>query len=171
MVSRQPGEGRYSYVEREQRWLLVDIPGGANEPHQIIDHYIIGTSLRLRKVTDPSGPIFKLTQKVRADRASPEVVRITNTYITESEFNLLNVLPNNTLIKTRHHLAIGGRLFAIDKFEGRHIGLVIAELELTTDEPRAVIPFTALREVTDDDAYSGGALALATDEEICRILR
>lgn len=38
------------------------------------------------------------------------------------------------------------------------------------DEPRVERPFTAMREVTNDDAYSGGALALATDEEICIIL-
>lgn len=169
-MSRQPGEGRYSHVEREQRWLLAEIPIGATEPRQIVDGYISGTSLRLRKITDSFGPFFKLTQKVRVHSDSPEVVRITNMYITESEFNSLTVLPSNALMKTRHRLTIDGRTFAIDKFEGRHSGLVLAELELANDEPRVDSPFTAVREVTDDDAYSGGALAQATDEEICRIL-
>lgn len=115
-MSRQPGEGRYSHAEREQRWLL------------------------------------------------------TNMHITESEFNSLTVLPSNALMKTRYRLTIDGHTFAIDKFEGRHIGLILAEYELAKDEPRVDTSFTAVREVTDDDAYSGGALALAVDEEIRRIL-
>lgn len=169
-MSRQPGEGRYSHVEREQRWLLADLPVVATEPRQIVDYYISGTSLRLRKITDSTGSVFKLTQKVRAEGVSPEVVRITNMYITESEFNSLIVLPSNALMKTRYRLTIDGCTFAIDKFGGRHIGLVLAELELAMDEPRVDSPFTAVCEVTDDDAYSGGALALAADEEIRRIL-
>lgn len=115
-MSRQPGEGRYSHAEREQRWLL------------------------------------------------------TNMHITESEFNSLTIPPSNALMKTRFRLTTDGCTFAIDKFEGCHIGLILAEYELAKDESRVDTPFTAVREVTDDDAYSGGALALAVDEEIRRIL-
>lgn len=60
------------------------------------------------------GSVFKLTQKVRADSDIPEVVRITNMYITESELKSLTVLPSNALMKTRRQLTIDGRTFAID---------------------------------------------------------
>jgi hypothetical protein len=50
VVSRRPGEGRYAYLEREQRWLLEAPPEDRNRSVEIVDRYLTGTRLRLRLV-------------------------------------------------------------------------------------------------------------------------
>jgi hypothetical protein len=76
--SRQPGEGRYAQLEREQRWLLKELPPGVTNERVIVDHYWTGTTLRLRMIQDHDEVVYKLCQKVRRDTDNPEMVKITN---------------------------------------------------------------------------------------------
>ena len=65
------------------------------------------------------------------------------------------------LSKRRHRAQSGGLAWGVDVFGGPLAGLVLAEREFDSDaELRAAAPpeFAAL-EVTDDVAFSGGALA------------
>lgn len=71
MNERAPGRGRYAHPEREQRWLLDAVPHGSTRSAEIHDWYITGTRLRLRRVEDGNALLFKLAQKVRADRHDP----------------------------------------------------------------------------------------------------
>ncbi len=72
---------------------------------------------------------------------------------------MLATLPAAELRKQRWHLDYDGRHVAIDVFE--EPVLVLAEVELAADEPRLPLPPFATLDVTDDDRYSGGALASA----------
>lgn len=63
-----------------------------------------------------------------------------------------------------------GKTVAVDQFHGRLDGLVLAEVELTPGDPRLGRPQFAVRDVTNDDRFSGGALALAPDESVARLL-
>lgn len=169
-MSRRPGEGRYAQLEREQRWLLQDVPAGVVDERVIVDHYWTGTSLRLRRVEDSHGISYKLTQKVRTDVHSPELVKITNIYLDENEFRVLSAVPASTVSKSRWTLVSGGASYAVDEFKGRHSGLVLAEIELRSDEPLLNGPDGAIVEVTNDDEYSGGRLASAFDADLLRII-
>jgi CYTH domain-containing protein len=157
-MNRVAGEGRYAHVEREQRWLLSEVPPGVSEPIAIFDLYITGTRLRLRRMAGPE-VVFKLGQKVRPVAESPEVVHLTNMYLSEAEHATLVGLGGAELHKTRWHGMHAGRRMAVDEFHGHLAGLVLAEVELEVDEPRLAMPSFALAEVTDDDRYSGGSLA------------
>jgi adenylate cyclase len=170
MTSRRPGEGRYAQLEREQRWLLEKVPDGATDERVIVDHYWMGTSLRLRMVDDGHGVVYKLTQKVRTGVDSPEFVKITNIYLAESEFRNLSVVPASIVSKSRWTILSDGDCFAVDEFKGRHSGLVLAEIELGSDEPRREVPDFAITEVTNDDEYSGGRLASASAADLLRIV-
>ncbi len=60
---------KYAKIERERRFLLAQFPDNANivRTRRIIDRYIYGTTLRLRKLIDGNGSAaFKLTQKIPA---------------------------------------------------------------------------------------------------------
>lgn len=62
------------------------------------------------------------------------------------------------IVKARHEVTIGGKLWQIDVFEGRLAGLVMAEVELAhEDEPFERPPWLG-REVTDDPRYRNSAL-------------
>lgn len=63
--------------------------------------------------------------------------------------------------KRRHHLGLSGGAWVVDEFEGRHTGLVLAEVELIDpgrDLPR---PDWLGEEVTGDPRYYNTTLATA----------
>jgi CYTH domain-containing protein len=152
-----PQAGKYARFELERRFLLERLPDGADEGHLIVDRYITGSSLRLRRVeSDP--PQYKFTQKETPAPPDFATMTITNIYLSAAEYELLRVLPGREVRKRRHHL---GR-YSIDVFEGDLAGLILAEAGFTSeDEMRAhPLPEFAVREVSEDVRYTGGRLAL-----------
>jgi CYTH domain-containing protein/predicted enzyme related to lactoylglutathione lyase len=170
MSSRVAGEGRYARLEREQRWVLAGVPTGLQDPVSIADLYLAGTRLRLRRMATEAAVTYKLGQKVRRRAASPEVVKLTNIYLSESEYATLARLGGAELRKTRWRWMLEGRSLAVDVFQDRLRGLVLAEVELSADEARLPSPASAVADVTDDDRFSGGNLAEADSEEVERLL-
>lgn len=170
MISRTPGEGRYARLEREQRWLAGGLPEGAVDPVRIHDRYLDGTRLRLRRVQRADEVVLKLAQKVRPDPADPGLVKLTSLYLSPSEYDALAVLPAAELTKTRWRWPVGTRLLAVDQFAGALEGLFLLEAELDAAGPRQRPPGPGLVEVTDDDRYSGGRLARATEADIRSLL-
>lgn len=138
---------KYAHVERERRFLLEALPDltGARVL-RITDRYVDGTRLRLRTVEEEGhAPVFKLGQKIRLEGVSTNAH--TTLYLSAAEHAGLAHLPGRDLRKTRHLL----RHYAFDEHES---GLLLAETE-TAEEPW----FPYLREVTDEEAFSGGLLA------------
>lgn len=162
-----PSPGKYARVERERRFLLADLP---NEPpatavRAITDRYLIGTTLRLRHMADQrGGHQYKFTQKIPADRPGPVQGLITNTYLSQAEYDLLAELPGTMLIKTRHNIPP----FGIDVFAPPLHGLVLAEVEFDTDTAMLAFrpPRYAIAEVTDDQRFTGGQLATTSREQL-----
>jgi CYTH domain-containing protein len=170
MSDRRPGEGRYAQVEREQRWLVASIPALLGPPVEIVDRYLVGTTLRLRTVDDGQRRIHKLCQKVRLDPGDPTMVKLTNLYLTAEEHAVLATLPAAVLVKVRSHLDVDGQVVAVDRFGGRLDGLVLAEVELAEEERPWPLPPFAERDVTHDDRFSGGSLAVADDAAVAALL-
>jgi CYTH domain-containing protein len=150
---------------------LRAVPDGATDERVIVDHYWIGTSLRLRVVQGDTGTVYKLGQKVRLDDDSPECVKITNVYLTEEAFRVLSVIQASIVSKSRWTVTSKGARYAVDEFKGRHAGLILAERELGVDEPRSSGPVFAVSEVTDDNEYSGGWLAQASAADLLQVIR
>ena len=167
--SRQPGRGRYSHAEREQRWLLASVPEGVVAPRTIVDRYITETTLRVRAVDDGVERLYKWTQKVRDDVDDPTTVRITNMYLTKDEYAIVSSLAADELTKTRWHWSFGPSTYAVDVFTGRHEGLILAERELGNDAVGDA-PFDVVRDVTRDDRYSGGRLAACSRDDVVDLL-
>ncbi|KQV12032.1 hypothetical protein ASE03_22275 [Kitasatospora sp. Root187] len=155
--------GKYARVERERRFLLAVAPQAshAQEVRRITDRYLTGTRLRLRRVDRPAPlqPEFKLTQKVPADRPGPVQGTITNTYLSQAEYDVFATLPAAVLTKTRLSIPPLG----IDVFDPPLHGLVLAEAEFTTDEDMYAFepPADIVAEVTGDPRFTGGRLVQA----------
>jgi CYTH domain-containing protein len=141
---------RYAKLEDERRFLVAEVPPGAVTPRLIEDRYLSGTRLRLRRVSDGDRTVCKLGQKVRDD-ARPTAVWHTTLYLDSSEFERLSRLGAATLTKRRWSLLRGG---SADEFLGALEGLVLVEGERPFDPPTNAV------EVTDDERYRGGALAV-----------
>ncbi len=174
-MDRTPGQGRYVQIEREQRWVLRELPDGLVAPVSITDRYLTGTRLRLRMMqSDSHDPVYKLGQKVRPDKSSPAVVKLTTMYLDEDEYARLRRLPGHELRKTRRRMSGAARSdlrgLAVDEFHDHLIGLVLAELDLGADRPAMDHLGLAAIEVTTDDRFSGGALAAATAAQVQELL-
>jgi CYTH domain-containing protein len=171
MIDRAPGEGRYARLEREQRWVLRQLPSDVvGPPVSVTDVYLTGTTLRLRRMEAGASVVHKLGQKVRTEPGSPTPVMLTNIYLSAVEYGMLITLGGHKLRKTRWRWPQGGRIFAVDRFEGRLGGLVLAEIELEGGESRHDRPPLAVAEVTEDDRFSGGSLSRTTHEQLRRVL-
>ncbi len=162
MIGRSPGDGRYAQVEREQRWVLRGRPDHLDQPRSILDLYIHGTRLRLRRTESDGEVVFKLGQKVRPEPSNPEVVKLTNIYLSEPEYAIVSRLGGDEILKTRWRWTWRERPLTVDEFDGHLTGLILAEVELLPGEPRLDDPPLTVADVTDDDRFSGGALAQTT---------
>ncbi len=165
-----PGQGRYARTEREHRWLATGLPTGAHDPTAIVDRYIDGTTLRLRTMRADAGTVYKLGQKVRADAGTVGVDRVTSIYLRAEEHGVLAALAAAELRKTRWRVPVAGTTFAVDVFEGRHTGLVLVEVELPDGADAPGPPPFAADDVTDDERFTGAALARAGDDDVAAVL-
>lgn len=147
---------KYSRPERERRFLVVsDDPWREVPPVRITDFYLRGLRLRLRRIDEPSGPVFKLTQK---KSRGPSWDDVTTIYLSEAEFESLTRLPHDRLEKDRHRLSFEGVRWAIDRLDGPLAGLVLAETEDFGVDGLEDAPFLGV-EVTTDSRFGGYRLA------------
>jgi CYTH domain-containing protein len=157
-------------VEREQRWILARRPDDLDRPVSIVDLYIPGTRLRVRHMETDTGVVYKLGQKVRPTPEDPELVKLTNMYLSEPEYSTVARLGGAEIRKTRWRWTPGERPLVVDVFEGPLAGLVLAEMDLGPDEPRVGPPPLVMADVTHDDRFSGGTLALTTAPQLRDLL-
>jgi CYTH domain-containing protein len=162
---------KYAKIERERRFLLTVLPAdlALNDGYQrIIDRYILGTRLRLRRMETATGETIdlKLTQKYDADGQPGERTIITNFYLNEAEYTLLLGLEARILTKRRYRYDWQGQRWSIDCFEGALQGLVLAEIEFASDAAMAVLEFPtfATTEVTHDARFTGGVLVTSSTQ-------
>ena len=162
-LDTEAGEPKYARTELERRWLVDRAARPSLEGAWmtlIEDRYIVGTRMRLRRMSRPDlgETKWKLTKKY--DTARPEARPIVTSYLTAAEYEVLTALPARVLVKRRYHLPIDRRFWSLDVFEGPLTGLVLAEIEFPTEEAadRSPIPATAIVEVSHDPRFSGGRL-------------
>jgi CYTH domain-containing protein len=166
-------ESKYARVERERRYLLLDLPEGLSRAAhhlQITDNYITGTRLRLRKVRDPQTNqwVVKFTQKFAPDPRDLSRTIITNTYLNAIEAETLSVFAANEIRKNRYYFEFAGHHFSIDMFLGDLFGLVLAEISFDSDAEmeKFSLPAFALVEVTNNEMFTGGRLSELTFADI-----
>ncbi len=161
-----PVPPKYSLIERERRWLVRSdlLPPLADALRLIEDRYIIGTRLRLRRIThSDSGALeYKLTRKYESDDATARP--IVTAYLDAAEYEVMVALPANAINKRRH--CIEG--FSVDVFDGALAGLVLAEHEAADAHSLAALPLPAWlgADVTEIPCYQGGHLAACGLPEI-----
>jgi CYTH domain-containing protein len=98
----------------------------------------------------------KLGQKIRLP-SNPGKIACTSIYLDDAEWELLQALPARTLRKTRHIVERDGVRLAVDELED---GTLLAEIDDGDSDPRPTPAWLeVIREVTADEAWTGGGLA------------
>ncbi len=165
--------GKYAHPEVERKFLLATVPPGATFRADITDHYIPDTTLRLRKTQTEHDVTFKLGQKLRLHPHETRVIFHTTFYLSEAEYVLfISTLPSHRLEKKRLRFHGGAMPMGIDQFQGHLEGLVLAEVDFgpNGDTSSITMPSFALAEVTDDERFTGGRLALTTHPQAQTLL-
>ena len=164
--------GKYACLEVEYRYLLNKIPDDLLDSSQgwlITDRYFPNTRLRLRHMHSLSGDehIYKLAQKYRSETQNAYETIITNIYLTEAEYNHFEALEARILKKKRYPYSLPSFSLSIEVFEGRHQGLILAEMEVEqkAEVDDLTLPSFVVKDVTEDPFFTGGNLATMSDEE------
>ncbi len=63
------------------------------------------------------------------------------------------------IIKTRYYAEVDGKTWEVDIFEGENEGLIMAEIELNSENEEFILPEWAKEEVTGDKRYYNAFLA------------
>jgi CYTH domain-containing protein len=162
---------KYALVERERRFLLQAVPRGTPIARVLIeDRYLVGTRMRLRRMTDLEAPeeraIYKLTQKIPTATGNPGL--ITTMYLSSAEYAALLDVAAHILRKIRSYFPTMG----VDVFEGPLHGLVLAEAEFVSAAEQAnfPLPASAVAEVTEDVRFTGGVLVTQAAAETRALL-
>mgnify|MGYP000494640998 CR=1 FL=1 len=72
---------------------------------------------------------------------------------------LLNLAHGNRITKTRYEVARGDHVWEIDVYNGKLKGLVVAEVEMKSEDDKPALPSWLGRELTGDKRFSNQALA------------
>jgi len=78
----------------------------------------------------------------------------------EEARGLLELCPQVAIEKVRYLYPYQGHLWEIDIFEGANQGLIVAEIELSSEEEAFEKPEWLSKEVSTDGRYSNAALSL-----------
>lgn len=165
---------KYSHVERERRFLVdrARLPALPDLAVLIEDRYITGTRLRLRRMTDEaSGEVaHKLAKKYEA--TDPTARPMVSAYLTAAEYDVFAALPATVVRKRRFPVMSGPHVFGVDLFDGALVGLALGEVDAADAVALGAVdaPSWAIREVSHDPRYQGGALALADAEAAAALM-
>lgn len=72
---------------------------------------------------------------------------------------LLDAFTSTQVIKTRYRIAFEGKTWEVDEFAGDNEGLILAEIELDSEDEVFMLPDWVDREVTGDPRYYNSFLA------------
>ncbi len=139
----------------------------------LVDH------LKWNALVKPKGKIMRQgylmddevkTIRVRlSDEAAYITIKGRTTGATRSEFEykipfddantMLDTLSQNEISKTRYEILFENKLWEVDVFHGANEGLIVAEIELESEDETFVIPEWVTTEVTEDAKYYNSNLA------------
>lgn len=113
-------------------------------------------TLRIRTVDDKHA---RLTVKIGIDGSTMSRHEFEYEVPIADAEELLKLAHGNTISKTRYEVARNNHVWEIDVYEGRFEGLVVAEVELKSEDEKPELPSWLGRELTGDRRFSNQALA------------
>jgi adenylate cyclase len=79
--------------------------------------------------------------------------------LADAKQMLANLCEHPPIEKTRYRIPVGNHVFEVDRFAGANEGLIVAEVELSSEDESIEMPDWVGREVTDDPRYYNSNLS------------
>lgn len=133
-------------------WRKLDKPAGNN----ILQGYLladIDKTIRVR-VSNKQGT---MTVKGRTVNISREEYEFPVPY--ETAVDMIQKFTTGIIEKIRYNIPFKGKVWEVDEFSGANSGLIIAEVELDSEEEEIELPEWVGEEVSMDSRYYNANLA------------
>lgn len=140
------------FLVKKEIWATVEKPKG----EQFRQGYLVNTKEKTVRVRQTTSQGF-LTIKGKSEGASRAEFEYEIPHNEAGE--LLDKFAENELSKVRYTLKNRGDIWEVDEFFGENQGLLVAEIELNSEDQLFDIPEWLDNEVTDDSRYFNANLA------------
>ena len=146
-------------IEIERKFLIKEKPFSiAKRSLKINQGYIINEKSKVIRVREKGDDYF-LT--IKGNNIGISRLEYDFPISKEDAKELIFHFCKTTLIeKTRHYIEHKGHTWEVDEFHGKNNGLIIAEIELESEDEKFEIPDWVGEEVTQDDRYYNMNLAI-----------
>ena len=146
-------------IEIERKFLVKEKPFSiAKRSLKINQGYIINEKSKVIRVREKGDDYF-LT--IKGNNIGISRLEYDFPISKEDAKELIFHFCKTTLIeKTRHYIEHKGHTWEVDEFHGKNIGLILAEIELESEDEKFEIPDWVGEEVTQDDRYYNMNLAI-----------
>lgn len=146
-------------IEIERKFLIKKKPFSiAKRSLKINQGYIINEKSKVIRVREKGDDYF-LT--IKGNNIGISRLEYDFPISKEDAKELIFHFCKTTLIeKTRHYIEHKGHTWEVDEFHGKNNGLIVAEIELESEDEKFEIPDWVGEEVTQDDRYYNMNLAI-----------
>ncbi len=148
------------HIETERKFTVRDSSyrSAATESHEMKQGYICkdkGRTVRVRRSDDKAF----LTIKGAGSASGMSRYEWEKEISAEDAEDLFLLCQGGIIDKTRYIVPFGGRIFEVDEFHGENEGLVVAEIELGSEQDTFGRPEWLGEEVTGDRRYYNSMLS------------
>lgn len=147
-----------SNIETERKFLVSDNSwkDSVTKTIDIAQGYLTRDKDRTVRVRITGDAAYITIKGKRVGASSPE---FEYEIPKDDAHALLKLCLPGVIEKTRHHVPHEGHLWEVDIFHGENKGLVMAEIELKSEDETFALPVWAGAEVTADGRYTNAALS------------
>lgn len=145
-------------VEIERKFLVKgDFKRFADSQTRIIQGYLSSVPERVVRIRIKGDQGF-ITVKGIATESGTSRYEWEKEILVKDAHELLNLCEPGIIDKTRFLVKVDKHVFEVDEFYGENNGLIIAEIELKSEDEDFIRPDWLGEEVTGDDRYYNSSL-------------
>ena len=147
-------------IEIERKFLITstDFIAESYTKHEIAQGYLNSNPERTVRVRSKDDKGF-LTIKGKSNAAGLSRFEWEKEIDWQEAKQLLLLCENGVIEKTRYLIHVGTHLYEVDVFYGANDGLIMAEIELTSEDEIFEKPLWLGEEVTNDERYYNAYLS------------
>lgn len=147
-------------VEIERKYLVTncDFITESNENFRIVQGYLNSSPERTVRVRIKGGKGFLTIKGIGNESGMTRFEWEKEIKISEAEALLL-LCEKGTIDKIRYNVIFENHLFEVDVFQGENEGLIVAEIELQSENETFSKPNWLGNEVTSDERYYNSFLS------------
>jgi adenylate cyclase len=147
-------------LEIERKFLVLsnDFVKDAFTQNRIVQGYLNSNPERTVRIRIKGNKGFLTIKGKGNESGTTRLEWETAIALTEAE-KLLPLCENNCIDKVRYEIKVGNHLFEVDIFSGENEGLIVAEVELQSEDEIFEKPIWLGKEVTNDERYYNAYLS------------